>query len=69
MIKTYTIKTLDKGEKLSTGGGIESISMLGSDATIKWEETSEGLKIYFPSEIPNDIACSFKINVKGKLVM
>ncbi|MBK3519244.1 alpha-L-fucosidase [Carboxylicivirga marina] len=67
--KTYTIKTLDKGKKLSTGGGIESISMLGSDATIKWEETEEGLKIYFPEVIPNDIACSFKIIVKGKLVM
>ena len=40
---------------------IKSISMLGSDEAIRWEKTSEGLKIDFPKQKPCDYAYAFKI--------
>ncbi|MCD6356221.1 MAG: alpha-L-fucosidase [Anaerolineaceae bacterium] len=65
----YTIKTLAKGENICTGGEFLNIEMLGSDDTIKWERTNEGLTVYFPEKKPCDIAYSFKITVKGKLIL
>lgn len=59
------IKTLKKGNVAKSGAGIKSVSMLGSDAKIEWEQTDEGLKIKFPEELPCDVAYGFKILPKG----
>lgn len=65
----YEIKTLAKGNPISTGGGIDKIEMLGSEEQIKWERTDDGLTLYFPREKPCDIAYSFRISVDGKLLL
>ena len=65
----YVMKTFAKGGEISTKGGIKKIEMLGSSEKIKWEQTKDGLTIWFPQEKPCDIAYSFKISVKGELVL
>ncbi|NOR76400.1 MAG: hypothetical protein GQ525_14735 [Draconibacterium sp.] len=59
------IKTLKKGNVAKSGAGIKSVSMLGTDAKIEWEQTEEGLKIVFPENLPCDVAYGFKILPKG----
>lgn len=54
------IRTLGSMGKLYPGD-IKSISMLGSDETIEWEQTAEGLRVDFPSEKPCDFAFVLKI--------
>ena len=43
---------------------IQSVEMLGSEETIRWEMTGEAMKISFPSEKPCDFAHVLKINLK-----
>ncbi len=65
----YTIKTLSGDQVISSGGGIQMVEMLGSSDTIRWEQTPGGLTLYFPEEKPCDIAYSFRITVKGDLIL
>jgi alpha-L-fucosidase len=51
-----TIHALDAG-KLKVG----SVSLLGSDAKIKWSQDSDGLKLELPVEAPGVHAFSFRI--------
>jgi len=41
---------------------IQSVTLLGSDAKIHYEQTAEGLKLTFPKEKPCDYAYSFRIS-------
>ena len=41
---------------------IKGVSLLGSAEKLRWEQTDEGLKIYFPTQKPCDYAYSFKIS-------
>jgi alpha-L-fucosidase len=43
--------------------------MLGSDESIEWEETKDGLNVIFPTEEPCDYAYVLKIVPKGKLAL
>ena len=40
---------------------IQQVSMLGSEETIKWEKTPQGLRVSFPPQKPCDHAYAFKI--------
>ncbi len=60
-----TIKTLRKGNVDKQGQGIKSISLLGSDAKIDWKQTSEGLTIAFPEEMPCSVAYGFAITTNS----
>jgi len=62
-----TIKLLAKGEKIATGG-IKNIEFIASNKEVKWNQTEEGLTIFFPEGDLNEIANAFRINVNGKLV-
>ncbi|MEM9079440.1 MAG: alpha-L-fucosidase [Verrucomicrobiota bacterium] len=42
---------------------IESISLLGSDEKVEWTLDGEGLKIQKPTNIPNDFALTYKLNL------
>ena len=61
------IKTLAKGNVEVSGKGIKSVSMLGSDEKIKWQQGAEYLTLNFPKELPCEIAYGFKVEVNGKL--
>ena len=43
---------------------IESISMLGTDQKLQWRLDEDGLTIDTPDKIPNDTACTFKIDIR-----
>jgi len=60
-----TIKTLRTGNVAAGGKGIKSVSMLGSEADIEWEQTSDGLKLLLPEKLPCGVAYGFKITPKG----
>ncbi|MEW4922872.1 alpha-L-fucosidase [Algibacter sp. 2305UL17-15] len=49
------IKSIDKNE------AVKSISMLGSDETLKWSQEEDGLHVTLPSKKPCDFAFSLKI--------
>lgn len=40
---------------------VESVSLLGSEEKLNWEQTSEGLKVAFPAEKPTEYAHALKI--------
>jgi len=61
-----TIKTLAADTRLSSEG-IDGISLLGSNETIRWSQNTEALVIELPKKLPNDIALAFAIRVKGEL--
>lgn len=46
---------------------IRRVRLLGSKEKLRWEQTSEGLKIYFPAQKPCEYAYSFKISFKGEV--
>lgn len=49
----------------SATGGIASVSLLGSEAKLDWQQDGEGLRIKPPAEKPGDHAFSFKVTLKG----
>ena len=55
-----TIKTFKKGNPYMNE--FKSVSMLGSDESLKFEQTEEGLVVTFPAEKPCDYAHVLKIN-------
>ncbi len=64
----FTIKSLGSANSVSKRG-IKSITMLGSDEPIEWQETESGLEVIFPTEEPCDYAYVLKIVPKGKLAL
>ena len=40
---------------------VAGAKLLGSDTGIRWEQTSEGLSIQFPSEKPGDYAYAIEV--------
>jgi hypothetical protein len=64
---TYTIKCLNKDEKIATGG-ISKISLVSTNEVVHWKQTKEGLTIEFPLQGINDIANAFRIEIDGRLV-
>ena len=62
----FTIKSLNSEHPVSERG-IKSITMLGSDEPIEWEQKEDGLEVIFPTEEPGDYAYVLKIVPKGKL--
>lgn len=56
-----SIRTLGHRGKLYPGD-IKSISLLGTDEKIKWEQTAEALVVQFPESPPCDFAYCLKIN-------
>ncbi|MHC4432165.1 MAG: alpha-L-fucosidase [Planctomycetota bacterium] len=64
----FTIKSLGSATPVSERG-IRSIAMLGSDESIEWEETEDGLKVVFPTAAPCDYAYVLKIVPKGTLAI
>jgi alpha-L-fucosidase len=43
---------------------VDQVSMLGSEDNLSWEQNEEGLKVYFPEEMPSDYAHALKITFK-----
>tara|TARA_A100001011_G_scaffold293852_1_gene305799 strand:- start:375 stop:878 length:504 start_codon:yes stop_codon:yes gene_type:complete len=64
---TYTIKCLNKEEKIATGG-ISKISLVSTNEVVHWKQTKKGLTIEFPLQGINDIANAFRIEINGRLV-
>jgi len=59
--KEINISELGKGAK-HCAWDIESVSLLGSDEKLKWEQTNKGLVITLPASKPTDYASVFKVN-------
>ncbi len=66
--RSVTIKTLRKGNVAKGGKGIKSVTLLGSEAEIKWSQTEEGLTLELPEELPCDVAYGFKIIPRGGMI-
>ncbi|MDR1098332.1 MAG: alpha-L-fucosidase [Tannerella sp.] len=54
------IKSLDK--QAVADARIIDVKLLGSDEKIKWQQTDEGLKVFFPQNKPGKYAYAFKIS-------
>jgi alpha-L-fucosidase len=59
------IKSLDKNA--IADAKILSVKLIGSDETIAWTQTDEGLKLSFPKTKPCNFAYSFKITFDQKV--
>jgi alpha-L-fucosidase len=59
------IKSLNK--EVVSDAKIVSVSLLGSDEEISWEQTADGLKLFFSKDRPCDYAYSFKISFNKKV--
>jgi Alpha-L-fucosidase len=59
------IKSLNK--EAIADAKILNISLLGSNEKIDWQQTNEGLKIFFPKNRPCEYAYSFKITFDKKI--
>ena len=62
-----TIKSLSSRNPVSKRG-IKSVTMLGSDEPVEWNETENDLELILPIEAPCDYAYVLKIVPKGKLL-
>lgn len=58
------IQTLKAGAKPGVAG-IQSVSMLGSSAALKWSQTADALLVELPPGRPGKYACALKITVRG----
>jgi len=63
-----TLKTFAEGV-MEGDLNVANISMLGYDGDLKWESTSEGIKIELPGEKVNDMAIVFKLATEGSAVL
>ena len=57
--RNITIKSIVKGKD-----DVKSIKILGSDKTVKWEQTEEELYLLLPKKLPSKIGYSLKIVLK-----
>jgi alpha-L-fucosidase len=58
------VKSLNKDA--IAGAGITGVNLLGSGEAIRWKQTDEGLRIFFPQNRPCEYAYSFKISFDRK---
>ncbi len=65
--RSIDVKSLARGNVEKSGKGIKKITMLGSDAKIKWRQTGKALTLNLPKKLPCEVAYGFKIEVNGKL--
>ena len=63
--KGVLIKSLNK--EAIADAEIQSVVLLGSDETIDWEKTEQGLKLSSPKNKPGEYAYSFKISFDKKV--
>lgn len=61
--KTITLTSFAKGE-VPEGNEIANVTLLGSDAEIKWEMTDKGLQLTLPAKKTSEFAPVFKIERK-----
>jgi len=66
--RRVNINTLRTGNVAKGGKGIKTVTMLGSEEEINWEQTEQGLILVFPEELPSGVAYGFKIIPKGGLI-
>jgi alpha-L-fucosidase len=59
------IKSLDK--QAIADAKITDIKLLGSDEKINWQQTDDGLKVFFPKNKPGEYAYTFKISFDKKV--
>jgi alpha-L-fucosidase len=59
--KTITIKSLASNSSLTTGNTIAGVSLLGSDASLQWHRTEQGLLVTLPGDIPCCYALGLRI--------
>jgi alpha-L-fucosidase len=62
--KDILIQSLKKSGLLQSR--ISSISLLGSDENIKWDQSESELKIKLPKDIPSQPVIAFEIELKSK---
>lgn len=62
-----TIETLSAGCRISTGG-IDSVTLLGSEGELDWSRHEDGLTVKLPRRRPCDHAYVLKIIPNGRLV-
>jgi alpha-L-fucosidase len=55
------VKSLNTHDALLAKGEIASVSLLGSDAQLRWQHDSAGLRIQLPPRKPSDFAYVFKL--------
>jgi alpha-L-fucosidase len=60
------IRTLKQGGPIASAS-IASVSLLGSRARVRWNQTPEALEVEFPPERPCEHAYALKISLKGNL--
>jgi alpha-L-fucosidase len=48
----------------TSAGKIRTVSLLGSDATVSFEQRADGLYLKFPEKAPSEFAVSFKIEMQ-----
>ncbi|MFB3827748.1 MAG: alpha-L-fucosidase [Bryobacteraceae bacterium] len=60
------IRTLKQGARIASGG-IAKISLLGSQAPVRWKQTAEALEVQLPAEKPCKHAYALRLTVNGKL--
>jgi alpha-L-fucosidase len=61
--EALTIKSLATGAQYAKP--IASVALLGSDETIQWQQTADGLVLQKPAEFPSDDVVGFKITFKN----
>lgn len=57
--RNLTIKSIVEGEQ-----NVQSVTLLGSDKEVKWEQNGDGLSILLPKEFPSKIGFALKISLK-----
>jgi alpha-L-fucosidase len=62
--KEILIESFAKG-KLPEGAKVESVTLLGCEGKLTWQQTDEGLKITTPSSKPDDMAIVLKVETDG----
>jgi alpha-L-fucosidase len=63
---SLTVRTLGSRTRISTGG-IQAVTLLGSNEKLAWQRSDAGLTLKLPGRMPSNLACAFRIDVKGKL--
>jgi alpha-L-fucosidase len=61
------MKSLSSDKKITKNNKITQISLLGHGA-LNFKRSTKGIEINLPEKLPNNVALTFKIKVKGKLI-
>ena len=60
------IKSLASDKEITKDNRIENVILLGY-GDVQYKRNKQGLEIYLPKKLPNEVLLSFKIKVKGQL--